>query len=87
MIRKILNKYNVNNLPELKKVFFSRMSKESTPDDYVKDVVDKKELSPRQREFREILEKSRLSDTLPYEWYDEETGVYQTSRSYGFVFE
>lgn len=87
MIRNILNKYNVDNLVELKKVFFSRMSKESTPDDFVRDVIDKKEQSPRQKEFSEILDKSRLSNALPHEWYDEETGIYQTSRSYGFVFE
>lgn len=87
MLDKILNKYNVNNLTELRSVLFGKLRKEHIPDDYVKAVNNKQTLNPRQYEFKKILEENRLADLLPYEWHDSETGVYQTSRAYGFIFE
>jgi conjugal transfer ATP-binding protein TraC len=87
MLDKILNKYHVNNLTELRSTLFGKLKKEDVPDSYVQDINSKKELNPRQFEFKKILEENRMADLLPYEWYDSETEVYQTSRAYGFVFD
>lgn len=85
MLQKILNKYSVDSVTELLSVMSKKMRKEEVPDDYVQDVVDKKELNPRLFEFKDILETNRLSHMLPYEWFDSETNIYQTNRAYGFV--
>ena len=87
MLEKILNKYHVNNLAELRSTIFGKLKKEQVPDAYVKEVNSKQTLNPRLFEFEKILEQVRLADLLPYEWHDSETGVYQTSRAYGFIFE
>lgn len=87
MLRDLLNKYHVDSLPELKKVFFGKLKKENTPDDYIKEVQEKKAQTPRFCDFHDLLNSYRVADMLPYEWYDPETFIYQTSRSYGFIFE
>jgi|LauGreDrversion4_2_1035121.scaffolds.fasta_scaffold06076_11 conjugal transfer ATP-binding protein TraC len=85
MIRDLLNKFNADSLTEIGKHYFTKLAKEQVPDDYVQDVVAKKALSPRALDFAEILETYGIADMLPHEWYDTDTGVYQTSRAYGFV--
>ena len=87
MLRDILNKYSANNLQELTSNFFKKMRKEKVPDDYVEALINKQIISPRMFEFKELLEKNRLADILPYEWHDEETGVYQTVRAHGFIYD
>ncbi len=87
MLRKILNKYNANNFQELSANIFKKMRKEHVADDYVKSIDKKQTLSPRMFEFSDLLERNRLADMLPYEWYDEDTGIYQTTRSHGFVYD
>lgn len=87
MLRNILNKYNANNLQELSSKLTNKMRKEQVPDEFVQSVDKKQVLSPRQFEFRNLLEKNRLADILPYEWYDETTGIYQTTRAHGFVYD
>lgn len=85
MIRNLLNKFNADSLTEISKQYFNKLSRESVPDDYVKDVVSKQALSPRALDFSEILDTYNIAEMLPHEWYDPETGIYQTSRAYGFV--
>lgn len=87
MLRTILNKYSANNLEELASSMFRRMRREQVPDDYTETVAKKQTVSPRLFEFNQLLEKNRIADMLPYEWFDEETGVYQTTRAHGFVYE
>lgn len=87
MLRAILNKYSANNLQELVGNIFGKMRKEHVADDYVESVNKKEALSPRKFEFSGLLDKNRLSDMLPYEWFDKETGIYQTIRAHGFVFD
>lgn len=87
MLDKILNKYHVNNLTELRSMLFGKLKKEDVPDSYVKEANAQQTLNPRQYEFKKILEENRVADMLPYEWYDSETEVYQTSRAYGFIFD
>lgn len=86
MFRHILNKFNVNNIEELRGLIFSKLKKAETPDSYVEDIIEGKEFNPRQLDFFNLLEKVRLGDLLPYEWYDPETGIYQTERNHGFIF-
>lgn len=85
MLRDLLNKFNADSLTEIGKQYFNKLAKEQVPDDYVQSVVSKQALSPRALDFAEILETYNISDMLPHEWYDPETGIYQTSRAYGFV--
>jgi conjugal transfer ATP-binding protein TraC len=87
MLRNILNKYHVDNLPELINLFFNKMKKDNVPDAYIKKINKKESLSPRRFDFRNLLESNRLADILPYEWFDIETNIYQTARSHGFIFD
>lgn len=87
MLRKILNKHSANNVQELIGNLFRKLRKEQVPDDYSKTIQVKESLSPRMFEFSNLLESNRLADMLPYEWYDELSGIYQTTRAYGFVFD
>lgn len=86
MLRNFLNKYHADNVQELVSNLFRRMRNENVPDNYAQAVDMKEEFTPRTFEFSEILDKNRLADFLPYEWYDEESGIYQTTRAHGFVF-
>ena len=86
IIRKVLNKYNVDNVAELKGVFFNKMRNDDIPDPDVIDINNKTEFNPRQLEFQDILEKNRIADFLGIEWFDEETNIYQTERAHGFIF-
>lgn len=87
MIRKLLNKYHAGNFQELFGNVFRNIRQEKVADEFVKKVVSKEYLAPRTFEFKDILEKNRLADILPYEWFDEEIGIYQTTRAHGFVFD
>ena len=87
MLRNVLNKYNANNVQELTSNFFRKLRKEHVPDEHIQEVEQKQVLRPRLFEFNHLLEKNRLGDILPYEWHDEETGVYQTARAHGFVYD
>lgn len=87
MLRKVLNKYSADNLQELSVNLFKKMRTEQTADDYVKDVDKKRILSPRMFEFSNLLERNRLADILPYEWYDKDAAIYQTTRAHGFIFD
>lgn len=51
MLRDLLNKYNVNSIPELKKIFFGKLKKDNTPDEYVHDIKNKKDKTPRFCDF------------------------------------
>ncbi|MBX9865933.1 MAG: conjugal transfer protein TraC [Burkholderiales bacterium] len=86
IIRKVLNKYNVDNVAELKGVFFNKMRNDDIPDPDVIDINNKTEFNPCQLEFQDILEKNRIADFLGIEWFDEETNIYQTERAHGFIF-
>lgn len=87
LIRQQLNRHNVNSVDELKAKLGSKLRKNQTPDEYVQDVYQGKEMSARNFEFKNILDRSRASDFLCVEWFDEELGLYQTERAHGFVFE
>ena len=87
MLRTILNKYSANNLQELTSHFFRKMRKELVPDNSIQEIEQKQVLSPRLFEFSNLLERNRLGDVLPYEWYDEGTQLYQTTRAHGFVYD
>ena len=87
MLRQILNKHHADNVPELLSSFFKKMKKESVPDSYIKKINKKKFLNPRKFDFSNLLESNRLADMLPYEWFDTETNIYQTTRSHGFIFD
>lgn len=86
MLRDFLSKHNVDSVQELTKKLFNKFHKESVPDGYVKEVSTKKTLNPRLFEFKDLFESNRLADILPYEWFDEETNIYQTNRAFGFIF-
>lgn len=86
-IREQLNARNVDSIEELKHKTFSKVRKLNTPDEYVKELLAKRALSPRQFEFQEMLDRCRVSDILPVEWFDEEIGIYQTEDAHGFVFD
>ena len=87
MLRSVLNKYNANNVQELTSNFFRKLRKEHVPDEHIQAIEQKQVLRPRLFEFNHLLEKNRLGDILPYEWHDEGTGVYQTARAHGFVYD
>jgi hypothetical protein len=87
MLRQVLNKYHADNIPELMNTFFKKMKKGDVPDAYVKNIQKKKTLNPRKFDFSNLLETNRLADILPYEWFDEETNIYQTTRAHGFIFD
>lgn len=87
LIRPYLDKHNVDSVEELKNKFLNKTRKSHTPDDDVKNILAKKELTPRQFEFAGMLDRCRIRDILPVEWFDEETGLYQTERAYGWVFD
>ncbi|MBY0379516.1 MAG: type IV secretion system protein TraC [Burkholderiales bacterium] len=87
MLRQVLNKYHADNIPELMNTFFKKMKKGDVPDAYVKKIQKKKTLNPRKFDFSNLLETNRLADILPYEWFDEETSIYQTARAHGFIFD
>ncbi len=86
-LRNVLNKYHADNVPELMNSFFKKMRKQDVPDSYTRQVKNKNKLNPRKFEFANLLESNRLADILPYEWFDTETNIYQTTRAYGFVFD
>lgn len=86
-LRNVLNKYHADNVPELMGSFFKKMRKQDVPDGYVHSVKKKKKLNPRKFEFANLLDSNRLADILPYEWFDVETNIYQTTRAYGFIFD
>ena len=87
MLKNFLNKYNADNVQELWSTLFRKMRKEHVPDKYALDVKNKTTFTPRQFEFQNMLETNRLADILPYEWFDEETNIYQTIRAHGFIFD
>lgn len=87
MLRQILNKYHADNVQELMGTFFKKMKKEDVPDTHAKKVKKKVAFNPRKFDFVNMLESNRLADMLPYEWFDPETNIYQTTRAHGFVFE
>ena len=87
MLRSLLNKYHADNISELAGTLMGKMKKEHVPDVYSKNIKHKKTINPRKFDFVDMLETNRLADILPYEWFDEETGIYQTTRAHGFVFD
>lgn len=44
-------------------------------------------MSPKERSFSDLGEVHHLSDFLPYEWYDPETGLFISEKSVGFILE
>lgn len=87
MLKKILNRYSVDNIEELFSLMSKKLRKEEVPDEYAAKVANGEELNPTRFELKEILENKRLSHILPYEWFDAETNIYQTNRAYGFILE
>lgn len=43
--------------------------------------------SPQERDFSDLGEVHHLSNFLPYEWYDPETGLFISEKSVGFILE
>ncbi len=44
-------------------------------------------LTPKERSLRDIEEVYHLSDFLPYQWYDDETGLFISEKQIGFILE
>lgn len=87
ILLRFFRKHGANNLPEFLNVMFKRLQTVKTPENEVKAQLSEKQLNPKQSEINQLLQTTRLANFLSYEYYDEEHGVYQTNRSYGFVLE
>lgn len=51
------------------------------------EAIDQGALPPTVAKTKELLEYSRLDDLLPYQSYDDETGLFYNHDSYGFILE
>ncbi|MCX8514100.1 MAG: type IV secretion system protein TraC [Burkholderiales bacterium] len=87
MLQKLLNKYEVKNVQELVSTVSKRFSRIKTPEKDVAEQLKNKTLNSKKAEIEQIFKANRLSHLLNYEYYDEVVGIFQTSRSYGFILE
>ncbi|MBY0379013.1 MAG: TraC family protein, partial [Burkholderiales bacterium] len=87
VLNKVLSKYEVKNFPDLISHLSKKIKSIRTPENDLLEQQKTKVLNPKLHEINEILKANRLAHILNYEYYDEESKIYQTSRAYGFVLE